>query len=140
MWLACALIILFTVGFDLPCMLDITTTPDSEFVIFTKGTWLLIAGGFWIFGAAAWLIVGRPRRPAFRHRSNPYRAGAYGPAESMFRHPAAQAASGYGEPMGQFGFLAAPQPVGPDDDPEFLMELDRRIREERQGELDRPGC
>ena len=38
MWLACALIILFSVGFVLPCMLDITTTPDSEFVLLSKGT------------------------------------------------------------------------------------------------------
>jgi hypothetical protein len=111
-------------------MLDITMTPDSEFPTFTKGTWLLIAGAFWVFGATAWLVVGRPRRLAL-HRSNPYAAGGFGPAESLHRHPAARAAGGYAEPTGAIGFLTAPRPLGPDDDPEFLLELGRRIREAR---------
>ncbi len=135
MWLACALIILFSVGFVLPCMLDITITPDSEFTTFGKGTWLLIASAFWIFGAAAWLIVGRPQRPGFLHRSSPYPAGGFGPQEALRRHPAAQAAGSYSEPMGGVAFFAAPRPLGPDDDPDFLLELERRIREAREGSL-----
>ncbi len=82
MWLACALIVLFSVGFVLPCMLDITTTPDTEFVTFGKGTWLLIAGAFWIFGAAAWLIAGRPQRPVFLRRTNPYGARGMGATQA----------------------------------------------------------
>jgi hypothetical protein len=130
MWLACALIVLVTVGFVLPCMLDITMTPESEFLTFTKGTWLMIAAGFWVFGAAAWLVVGRPRRLTL-YRHNPYPPGGFGPAEALYRHPAARAAGGYAEPSGAIGFLTAPRPVGPDDDPEFLLELDRRIRDSR---------
>jgi hypothetical protein len=136
MWLACALIVLVTVGFVLPCMLDITMTPDSEFLTFTKGTWLMIAAAFWVFGATAWLVVGRPRRLAL-HRYNPYPPGGFGPAEALYRHPAARAAGGYVEPSGAVGFLTAPRPLGPDDDPEFLLELDRRIRDSRaDGEHD----
>ncbi len=136
MWLACALIILFSVGFVLPCMLDITMTPDSEFTTFSKGTWLLIAGAFWIFGASAWLIAGRPERPSFLQRSNPYPPhGRFGPAEALLRHPATQNAAGYGDPLGPLAFLAPPRPLGPDDDPDFLLELDRRIRQEREDSL-----
>lgn len=131
MWLACALIILLTVGFVLPCMLDIAMTPDPEFLTLSKGTWLTIAGAFWVFGAIAWLVAGRPQRLLTLHRSNPYPAGGYGPAESLHRHPAAQAASGYVEPGGSIGFLTTPRPVGPDDDPDFLLELDRLIRDSR---------
>ncbi len=134
MWLACALIILFSVGFVLPCMLDITMTPDSEFTTFGKGTWLLIAGAFWVFGATAWLIVGRPQRLSL-HRANPYPPHGLGPAQALMRHPAAQSAIGYGDPGGPVAFLTAPRPLGPDDDPDFLMELDRRIREERDDSL-----
>jgi hypothetical protein len=136
MWLACALIVLFSVGFVLPCMLDITTTPDSEFVTFSKGTWLFLAGAFWILGAAAWLIVGRPRRVSFHlHLANPYPAGGFGPEEALLRHPAAQAAAAsYSEPLGALAGLA-PRVLGPDDDPDFLDELTRRIREEREGAL-----
>jgi hypothetical protein len=127
MWLACALIILFSVGFVLPVMLDITTTPDSEFVALSKGMWLMLAGAFWIFGAAAWLIVGRPRRPHLRYRYGSRYGDGFGPAEALLRHPATQAAAGYvdaGILPPEFG---APAPVGPDDDPEFLEELDRII-------------
>jgi hypothetical protein len=134
MWLACALIILLTVGFVLPCMLDITTTPDSEFITFTKGTWLLIAGAFWVFGAVAWLVVGRPQRLALFHMSSPYPAGGYGPADALMRHPAAQAA-GAVELPGVLGYMPTPRPLGPDDDPDFIMELDRRIREARDESL-----
>jgi len=136
MWLACALIILFTVGFVLPCMLDITMTPDSEFTTFGKGTWLLIAGAFWVFGAGAWLLVGRPRRLGLMHHwSSPYPADGFGQAEALRRHPAAQSAIGYNDSSLAVGYLAAPRPLGPDDDEDFLLELDRRIREEREGSL-----
>ncbi|MGO8957698.1 MAG: hypothetical protein ACLQFR_10050 [Streptosporangiaceae bacterium] len=124
---------LFSVGFVLPCMLDITTTPDTEFMTFGKGTWLLIVGAFWVFGAGAWLIAGRPQRPGFLRRSNPYGPRAYGQTESFRRHPAAQAAAGYGEPFSSLASIAAPRPVGPDDDPDFLLELERRIRDSRDG-------
>jgi hypothetical protein len=107
MWLACALIVLFSVGFVLPCMLDITTTPDSEFVVLSKGMWLLITGAFWIFGAAAWLFVGRPQRPTL------HRHGRYG--------------DGFGQAGNWLPAPAAHRPLGPDDDPDFLEELHRRI-------------
>ena len=139
MWLVCALIILLTVGFVLPCMLDVTITPDTEFMTFGKGTWLVIIGAFWVFGAVAWLVVGRPRRLGFMRTSSPYPAGGYSPAESLLRHPAAQAASGYVDPAGGL-FVAAPKPLGPDDDPDFLLELDRRIREARDESLLAPSA
>jgi len=126
MWLACALIVLFSVGVVLPCMLDITTTPDSEFVTLSKGMWLLITGAFWIFGAAAWLLVGRPQRPGLRHRYGRYGDG-FGPAEALLRHPAAQAAAGYAEAGNWVAGISSPRPMGPDDDPDFLEELHRRI-------------
>jgi hypothetical protein len=130
MWLACALIILFSVGFVLPCMLDITSTPDSEFIIMSKGMWLLVAGVFWVFGSAAWLIVGRPRRPGMHvyRRSGPT---ALGPHEALLRHPAAQAAGGYSDQVAWVVPASGPRPLGPDDDQDFLLELERRIREGR---------
>jgi hypothetical protein len=134
MWLACALIILLSVGFVLPCMLDITMTPDSEFTVLSKGTWLFVAGAFWILGAIAWLVVGRPRRPSIRYRTGHYHGRGYGPAnDALMRHPAAQAAVGYAEPGSAVAFLAPRRPLGPDDDPDFLQELERRIREARDG-------
>jgi hypothetical protein len=50
------------------------------------------------------------------------------------RHPAAQAAAA-GELPGVVGYMPTPRPLGPDDDPDFIMELDRRIREARDESL-----
>jgi hypothetical protein len=125
MWLACALIVLFSVGFVLPCMLDISTTPDSEFDTLSKGMWMMLAGAFWIFGATAWLLVGRPQRPGMRYRGR-YGDG-FGPAEALLRHPATQAAGGYADSGNWLASLSSPRPVGPDDDDDFLAELHRRI-------------
>jgi hypothetical protein len=130
MWLACALIILFSVGFVLPCMLDIATTPDSEFTTLSKGMWLLVVGAFWIFGAAAWLVVGRPHRIGLRRPSR-YDAG-FGQAQAVLRHPATQAAGGYGDPATWPADTGGMAPVGPDDDEDFLEELNRRIQDARE--------
>jgi hypothetical protein len=131
MWLACALIILFSVGFVLPVLLDITITPDSEFTTLSKGTWLVVAGAFWVFGSIAWLLVGRPRRSRM-YRSRRYGPDGFGPGDALLRHPAAQAAGSYVEPGTMLGSVIAPAPLGPDDDPEFLEELSRRIRDSRE--------
>jgi hypothetical protein len=131
MLLVFSIVILVTVGFVLPCMLDIAMTPDHEFTVLGKGTWLIIAGAFWFVGAAAWLIVGRPRRPSLHHRTGHYARNGLGPAEALLRHPATQAAHGYADHGVMY---AVPRPpLGPDDDPEFLLELERRIREAREG-------
>jgi hypothetical protein len=129
MWLACALIILFSVGFVLPCMLDVMMTPDSEFTILSKRTWLLVVGAFSVLGAAAWLLAGRPRRATHRRRHPAH--GGIGPAQALLRHPATQAAGGYAD-VRWLADMGPGRPVGPDDDPDFLLELDRRIREIRE--------
>jgi hypothetical protein len=75
-------------------------------------------------------LVRRTRRP--RHLARPT-----GPAaEAAFRrHPAGRALTADGEPASaqQPGAsFAWVRPCGPDDDPEFLSELDRLIRARRQ--------
>jgi hypothetical protein len=131
MWLACALIILFSVGFVLPCMLDITATPDSEFTVMSKGMWLMVAGVFWVFGSAAWLIVGRPQRPGMHMHHRRGGPPAFGQAEALLRHPAAQAAGGYPDQVAWVVSADSQRTLGPDDDDDFLLELERRIRETR---------
>jgi hypothetical protein len=133
MVLACVLFALFTVGLVVPCVIDAATSPPWAIRTLSKRTWLTITVVFWVFGCAAWLIAGRPRRMPLR--SNRAVAGlGMGPAEAFRRHPAGRAMGlnpdaepdyGTARPAGQLRWL------GPDDDPEFLMELERRIRETR---------
>src|SRR5215471_1362718 len=59
MLLLYVILALVTMGFVVPCVLDIATTPQRHFDLPSKRTWLVVAVAFWAFGAAAWLIAGR---------------------------------------------------------------------------------
>ncbi len=144
-----ALFALVTIGFVVPCAIDVATTPSRLFDIPTKQTWLIVAVGFWAFGAAAWLIFGRREirmRAACDELAQSW--GAQGPVAAA--DPACgprQATRPARPPPGP-----APQAtanatmstrfVAPDDNPEFLLELDRIIRDQRGDDLaaqPRPG-
>ncbi len=85
----------------------------------------LLAGGTW-----AWWLTGRPL-PRSRHQTRD-RLDAQ---SALWRHPAGRDRwLGEDEAAGP----AAPRPAapaGPDDDPEFLQALERRIRGEEPGGL-----
>ena len=118
---------LVTVGFVVPCLIDVAVTPRFGLRRLTKPTWILLIVFFSVFGAAAWLVLGRPDRrgPMFpRYLED---APFFGPQDALRRHPAGR---GFGGPSGLAAHpaSAAPaRPLGPDDDPEFLEELARRI-------------
>ena len=82
----------------------------------------LLTVGFWVRCAR------RPRR--FARRTGPA-------AEAAFRrHPAGRALTTDGEPATEQhrnASRARARTCGPDDDPEFLRELDRVIKDRRQG-------
>lgn len=133
MLLSGVLFVLFLDGCWLYCLADAALTPSSEFRGLSKMAWLCIIIATFIVGAIAWLIA----RHRWRTRSwaavqvsrttlpNPvdpevtwYANGAAADA-AVARHPAGRA-----KQPAPDGWTA---PVGPDDDPEFLRLLDRRI-------------
>jgi hypothetical protein len=132
MFVVGALFGLVTVGFVVPCLIDVAVAPDCEVRGMTKPWWVLVLVFFSALGAVAWLIAGRPRsysRMRMRLRlSRLYDEHYISPQEAIRRHPAGRAAEmGYdGEPgeMVRSGSVRA----RPDDDPGFLDELTRRIR------------
>jgi len=136
--LPAVLFALFTVGFCVPCLLDVARTPPYDFQGLTKGTWILMIAVFWIFGAAAWLLVGRPdrRRRAPLIRRDAARPAGFSQREALRRHPAGRAMElGFDSAADGADRWAPARPTrltGPDDDPEFLLELGRRIREARE--------
>jgi hypothetical protein len=134
MVLACLLLALFTVGFVLPCVIDVATSPPWAIRVLSRRTWLAILIVFSVAGCAAWLIAGRPRRISLLPRRGTPAGYAIGPAEALRRHPAGRAMGldleAAREQDAAFGYHRA-RPLGPDDDQEFLMELERRIRESR---------
>ncbi len=128
---------LVTVGFVVPCLVDVAVTPAAELRSLTKPAWVLAIVFLSVFGAVAWLAAGRPdRRPRTllpRHLDG---APSFGPQEALRRHPAGRAMDPGIEASPGPAALQASQvargPVGPDDDPEFLQELARRIRHLRE--------
>jgi Phospholipase_D-nuclease N-terminal len=124
---------LVTVGFVVPCLVDVAVTPAAEVRRLTKPAWAAAIVFGSVFGAVAWLTAGRPdrrrRTPLPRHLAG---APSLSPQEALRRHPAGRAMDPVTEaPPGPAALRAGEAghgPAGPDDDPEFLQELARRIR------------
>ncbi|MGI5165458.1 PLD nuclease N-terminal domain-containing protein [Spirillospora sp. CA-253888] len=103
--MAYVLLALLLVGVWLFCLFDILTTDERDVRYLPKVGWLLVTLLFMLAGSVLWLLLGRPRGAA--------RVPADGPVEE----------TGPQAPR-------PPAPKGPDDDPEFLRDLDRRIHGE----------
>jgi hypothetical protein len=127
MLLSGALLALFLTGIWLYCLTDAILTPTAECRGMAKPTWIVVITLTFIGGAIAWLIVRESARissaPSARARQwDPddeyFRAGGWTDADdALARHPASRAR-----------VANTARPKGPDDDPEFLRELDRLIR------------
>jgi hypothetical protein len=89
-------------AFWLYCLFDVITTPEEDVRNLPKLLWVLIVVLLADIGGLLWLLLGRPQgeQPVRRQRSS--RTGRPRPAA----------------------------PRGPDDDPDFLRDLDRRLRRE----------
>lgn len=135
------LFVLFAVGVWAYCLIDAIMTPQHELRSLTPMSWALLITVLPVIGAIAWLLAGRPDR-SWRIPTPQRLAGMprLGSQEAIRRHPAGRAmepgADGQPEPWDR-PVAGHPGPTGPDDDPEFLRELDRRFLDgpERDGGL-----
>lgn len=85
------------------CLFDVITTPEEDVRNLPKFMWVLIVVFLADVGALTWLLVGRPRA----------RYAMYAASGGQWEQPRSGEA-----------------PRGPDDDPEFLRSLERRLRDE----------
>jgi hypothetical protein len=145
-----ALLVLLAVGLWMYGLIDVVLTPRSDCRNLRKGAWLAIAWLLFVPGAAAWLCFGRPYPAGRRYGPRPAADAAwlYGQPHdalgldadaALRRHPAGRARQDWiAEPPPDEvgaeadGEVRSPRPVGPDDDPEFLLYLDRVIRDIRE--------
>jgi len=122
MLLSGVLFVLFLAGCWLYCLTDAALTSAVEYRGLSKSTWICIISATFIAGALAWLIARRSRRSKSWVTAS---AGTwYSPwtaaDAAVARHPAARAK----QPSRDRQHVQQ----GPDDDPEFLRQLDSRIR------------
>lgn len=110
-------------------IIDVFGTPPDEVRTVSKPIWVVAVLLFWVFGAAAWFLFGRPRVSGY---------GARPSRRAISDHPAfgqrstwevTRREAGLGRPGSRMGTRRpVARPMGPDDDPEFLRELADRIR------------
>ncbi|GLY88582.1 PLD nuclease N-terminal domain-containing protein [Actinoallomurus iriomotensis] len=104
-----AVLVLVALGIWLYCLFEVLSTDEGHTRHLPKFAWFLIVLLGFELGAVAWLLFGRRRGFV---------------TADVTAWPPDFLLSGEGsrdEP-------AAPGPLGPDDDPEFLRQLDRRLR------------
>jgi Phospholipase_D-nuclease N-terminal len=98
-------------------MLDLVRAPSAEVRLLPKWLWAIVVLFIFLFGPLMWLVLGRPRA----------------------EYPPAGGDGGGGS--GRWGPGGPRGPVAPDDDPEFLRQIDEqswsarmeRLRREREG-------
>jgi hypothetical protein len=126
------LFVLFAVGVWAYCLIDAIMTPQDELRSLTTMSWALLITVLPLIGALGWLLAGRPDRRWRTPMRPPHLAGMprLGPLDAIRRHPAGRAMDAAAdEQPGSWDSQAAGafRPIGPDDDPEFLRELERRF-------------
>ncbi len=135
MLLLCVAFALLTVGFVAPCVIDVATTPRHLFDLPSKRMWVLVTAAFWVFGAAVWLLVGRREVQMRRNWHEMTETWMTSDGRRRPRQARRSAAADFpfgGARRGRQA-MAAARFVAPDDTPEFLLELDRRIQDWREG-------
>ena len=111
-WLG-GLITLVSIVLWVYAFFDALTTPAQEARNLPKVLWLVVIALFMPVGSILWLFLGRPRR------SVPVQSEAPSPDQTVSADDLDP--SDFAKPSD------SPHPLGPDDDPEFLRRLDRRI-------------
>jgi hypothetical protein len=109
------LLALIALGIWLFCLFDVLTTDEVDVRKLPKFGWFLIVLLTMNLGAVLWLLFGRPRRA----EAEMLRTGVRRRRLSRKRFP--------DDPVLDLPYI---RPMGPDDDPDFLKSLDRRIRGE----------
>ena len=128
------LFVLLMVGFWAYCLIDAIMTPQDEIRSLTTMRWAFLITVLPVIGAIAWLLAGRPdsswRTPTPRHLAGTPRLGQQ---EAIRRHPAGRAmepgAEGQPPDLRDYPAASAWPPIGPDDDAEFIRELERRLHD-----------
>ncbi|GAA3752427.1 PLD nuclease N-terminal domain-containing protein [Salinactinospora qingdaonensis] len=120
-WLG-ALITLVSIVLWVYAFFDALTSPAEHVRHLPKVLWLLIIVVFMLVGALLWLFLGRPAAVE--------RGGEVTTDTPVLEDPPSAMSMDDLDPSDFEGPTSGSGPVGPDDDPEFLRQLNRRINPE----------
>ncbi|MDN3353989.1 PLD nuclease N-terminal domain-containing protein [Actinomadura sp. DC4] len=104
-----AVLVLVALGVWLYCLFEVLSTTEGDARHLPKFAWFMIVLLGFDLGAIAWLVFGR-RRGFVTADVTAW------PPDFLLSGDGGRTEAG------------APAPMGPDDDPEFLRQLDRRLR------------
>lgn len=132
MLLSGVLFVLFLASCWIYCLADASLLPARAFPGLPKRAWVAIIAATFILGAAAWAIA----RLTWRIRYGSHMAPGHPMIASLTSYPGQASASTADAALARHpaGRSRPPRPGGgtvprgPDDDAEFLRQLDRRIR------------
>lgn len=110
-----AVLILVALGIWLFCLFEVLSTSENDIRRLPKFVWFLVVLFGFDLGAVAWLLFGR-RRGFVTADVTAWPPDFLLASDDSQRSPSDQP--------------AGPPPLGPDDDPEFLRGLDKRLRGE----------
>jgi hypothetical protein len=128
MTLTGVLLTLFMVGCWLYCLSDAALTPAVAYRGLPKRAWIAIIVATFILGAIAWLLAqSRCRRPWACVAPPGWSAAE----ASQARHPAGRYRGAAARNVAARDAGVRARIKGPDDDPEFLRDLARIIRDSR---------
>jgi hypothetical protein len=131
MVLSGVLFVLFLAGCWLYCLTDAALTPVRDFRGLSKPAWISIIATTFVIGAIAWFIARRSRAKASLAANQADRITLIGQGDLEFGWygewtPADDAIARH--PAGRSRKDCLTLPKGPDDDPEFLRQLQHWIR------------
>jgi hypothetical protein len=92
-------------AFWLYCLFDVITTPEEGMRNLPKVLWVIVVVLLFAVGGLLWFLLGRPLQQQARTPEGP-------------------------RPFSRPPSTRPPAPKGPDDDPEFLRNLERRLRDD----------
>ncbi|GAB3490770.1 PLD nuclease N-terminal domain-containing protein [Nocardiopsis coralliicola] len=115
MWWLAGLMTLLTIVVCVYAFFDALTTPAADVRTLPKVLWLIAIVAFVPVGPVLWLLLGRPRAAA---------TAGPGPADPGVPDDIDP------EQLRPSGGSSAPK--GPDDDPDFLRDLDKRIKPDEE--------
>jgi len=112
-----AILTLLHIALMVYCVVDLVATHRSKVRSMPKPVWFIIVIFIPLFGSLLWILLGRPEDAGFAPGTTNDEAASPPPRSGPYGRSAADGSTA---------------PRGPEDDPNFLRDIDERLRRDRR--------